>query len=223
MLITGLNDQGHSFSIKNREFLLKVVCKRKINSTPPFALFVTFFQPCVQCCCLDLIEEHSMKKMLMKKCFLSFSFSRLCLFTSHWIELIFPNLLRKMKVVGMGRVKTQPEIWPDPMPFWPTRPNPNYNFENPSNPRYNFVQPDCNLTCTAPPFCQWFLHALLHHPELGQNWLKNEKKTWPEFDPNQILLTRAQKSLTRDPTRARSQNPKPDPRPEKRTRPIPTM
>ena len=93
------DEHNHSFSIKNREFLLKVVCKRKINSTPPFALFVTFFQPCVQCCCLDLIEEHSMKKMLMKKCFLSFSFSRLCLFTSHWIELIFPNLLRKMKVV----------------------------------------------------------------------------------------------------------------------------
>ena len=138
------------------------------------------------------------------------------------LSLYFTLMWKNISLVGMGRVKTRLEIWPDPRPFWPTRPDPNYNFENPSNPRYNFVQPDCDLTCTAPPFCQWFLHALLHHPELGQNWLKNEKKTWPEFDPNQILLTRAQKSLTRDPTRARSQNPKPDPRQEKRTRPIPT-
>ena len=143
-----------------------------------------------------------------------------CLWLSrhiHEAQMSYFRILTVCLVLGID-----PTDWPDPRPFWPTRPDPNYNFENPSNPRYNFVQPDCNLTCTAPPFCQWFLHALLHHPELGQNWLKNEKKTWPEFDPNRILLTRAQKSLTRDPTRDGSQNPKPDPRPEKRTRPIPT-
>ena len=123
-----------------------------------------------------------------------------------------------VSMLGMGWVKTRPEIWPNPRPFWPTRPDPNYNFENSSNPRYNFVQPDCDLTCTAPPFCQMHCSTI---PELGQIWQKNEKKTWPEFDPNQISLTRAQKSLTRDPTRARSPNPKPDPRPEKWTRPIP--
>ena len=36
-----------------------------------------------------------------------------------------------------------------------------------------------------------------------------------KLDPNQI-------SLTRNPTRAKSKNPKPDPRAEKLTRPIPT-
>ena len=41
------------------------------------------------------------------------------------------------------------------------------------------------------------------------------RKTWPKLDPNQILVTL-------DLTQARSQNPKPDPSPEKRTRPIPT-
>ena len=53
--------------------------------------------------------------------------------------------------------------------------------------------------------------------EFRQNWLKNEEKNL-----NQISLTQAQKSLNQDPTQARSQNPKTDPRPEKRTRPIPT-
>ena len=123
------------------------------------------------------------------------------------ILIVFPILVHLLHIIGMGWVKTRPEIWPDPRPFWPTRPDPNYNFENPSNPRYNFFQPDCDLTCTAPPFCQWFLHALLHHPWIPffcQIRSKLTEKWGKKLDPNQILLTRAQKSSTRDPTRARS-------------------
>ena len=36
--------------------------------------------------------------------------------------------------LGMGRVKTQPEIWPDPRVFWPTRPDPNNFSKDPSQP-----------------------------------------------------------------------------------------
>ena len=36
--------------------------------------------------------------------------------------------------LGMGRVKTRPEIWPDPRVFWPTRPDPGNFFKDPSQP-----------------------------------------------------------------------------------------
>ena len=61
----------------------------------------------------------------------------------------------------------------------------------------------------SPTPCNFFV-------KFGQNWLTNVKKTWPELDPNQILLTRAQKSLTQDPTWARSQKQKPDLRTKKK-------
>ena len=83
-----------------------------------------------------------------------------------------------------GWVKTWPEISPDQRPFWQTWLDLNYNLENLSNPRYDFVQPDCDLTCTAPPFYQWFLLALLHHPwiwsKLTKKWEKNLTRAWPE-------------------------------------------
>ena len=100
------------------------------------------------------------------------------------------------------------------------QPDPNNFSMNPSNPRYNFVQPE-RPESNNMVIC----HALLHHfcmhystihesptpcnffVKFGQNWLTNVKKTWPELDPNQILLT--------------SQKQKPDPRTKKRTRPIP--
>ena len=86
------------------------------------------------------------------------------------------------------------------------QPDPNNFSMNPSNPRYNFVQPErpeSNNSFIWHPllhhFCQWFLHSLLHHllillffAKFSQHWLKNEKKTWPEFDPNQISMTRAE-------------------------------
>ena len=40
----------------------------------------------------------------------------------------------KFACVGMGRVKTRPEIWPDPRVFWPTRPDPNNFSKDPSQP-----------------------------------------------------------------------------------------
>ena len=55
--------------------------------------------------------------------------------------------------------------------------------------------------------------------KFSQNWLKKWEKTWPKHN----FMNPNQNSLTRDPTRVRSHNPKPDPRAEKRTRPIPTI
>ena len=77
-------------------------------------------------------------------------------------------------------------------------------------------------------FANDFLHALLHHPtipwililfcqsqsKLTEKWEKNFTRAWPE--PNFT-------NLSWDPTQARSDNPKPDLRPEKRTRPIPSL
>ena len=53
----------------------------------------------------------------------------------------------------------------------------------------------------------------------SQNWLKKWEKTWPELWPQHNFMNPNQNSLTRDPTRVRSHNPKPDPRAEKRTIP----
>ena len=109
----------------------------------------------------------------------------------------------------MGRVKTRPEIWPDPRPFWPTRPNPSHFFMDPSNPKKFFYQPENIFSINV--------------SKSSQNWLKKWEKTWPELWPEHNFMNPNQNSLTRDPTRIRSHNPKPDPRAEKRTRPIPNL
>ena len=107
----------------------------------------------------------------------------------------------------MGRVKTRPEIWPNPRPFWPTRPDPSHFFMNPSNPKKFFYQPE-NI----------FFHKCVQiQSKLTKKMRKNLTRAWPEHN----FMNPNQNSLTRDPTRVRSHNPKPDPRAEKRTRPIP--
>ena len=45
---------------------------------------------------------------------------------------------------------------------------------------------------------------------------------WPEGDPRNFSFDPKKNQKTRDPTRAKSKNPKPDPRREKLTRPTPT-
>ena len=61
----------------------------------------------------------------------------------------------------------------------------------------------------------FFWEILLIFCQIQPKLTEKCKKNWPELDPNQI-------SLTRNPTRAKSKNPKPDPRAEKLTRPTPT-
>ena len=115
----------------------------------------------------------------------------------------------QMEKLGMGRVKTRPEIWPDPRPFRPTRPDPSQFFVNPSNPKKFFYQPE-NI----------FFHKCVQiQSKLTKKMRKNLTRAWPEHN----FMNPNQNSLTRDPTRVRSHNPKPDPRAEKRTRPIPTI
>ena len=48
-----------------------------------------------------------------------------------------------------------------------------------------------------------------------------EKKFGPEVNPKPKFLNPRKNPKTRNPTRAKSKNPKPDPRGEKLTRPIP--
>ena len=108
----------------------------------------------------------------------------------------------------MGRVKTRPEIWPNPRPFWPTRPDPSHFFMNPSNPKKFFYQPE-NI----------FFHKCVQiQSKLTKKMRKNLTRAWPKHN----FMNPNQNSLTRDPTRVTSHNPKPDPRAEKWTRPIPS-
>ena len=124
------------------------------------------------------------------------------------ILIVFPILVHLLHIIRMGWVKTRPEIWPDPRPFWPTRPNPSHFFMNPSNPKKFFYQPE-NI----------FFHKCVQiQSKLTKKMRKNLTRAWPEHN----FMNPNQNSLTRDPTRVRSHNPKPDPRAEKRTRPIPT-
>ena len=54
--------------------------------------------------------------------------------TSNSLDSICNYILHTL-ILGMGRVKTRPEIWPDPRPFGPTRPDPSNFLKNPSNPK----------------------------------------------------------------------------------------
>ena len=128
----------------------------------------------------------------------------------------------------MGWVKTQPEAFlADPTRTIILRTQATRGIIL-SNPRdQNLTTSWFDMHCST-IFANDFLHALLHHPtipwililfcqsqsKLTEKWEKNFTRAWPE--PNFT-------NLSWDPTQARSDNPKPDLRPEKRTRPIPTQ
>ena len=63
---------------------------------------------------------------------------------------------------------------------------------------------------TIQPFHEYWYFFV----KVSQNWLKNGRKTWPELDQNQILLTRADTRpeldlITRNPTWSQKKGPDP--------------
>ena len=67
--------------------------------------------------------------------------------------------------LGMGWVKTRPEIWPDPRPFWPTRPKP--FFYEPEQPEEIFL-----------PSQKYFFHKCVIQSKLTKKMRKNLTQAW---------------------------------------------
>ena len=137
----------------------------------------------------------------------------------------------------MGRVKTRPEIWPDPRVFWPTRPE--QFFQGPEPTRSNIFITRANFAWPEQPECGCrgfnFSDFLHFSPIFGQFWLffccwlyfcyQKCKIFLPEFGPNLYLLTRRWPEKFFFWPEKKSKNPRPDPSKIKKpeTRPTPTV